>query len=175
MPAAGDGYSYTSQGRAWLKTSDLMFVPADPGRYLTVLSREADRLGPGFARRAHEAASCHQTGNNLACCAMCGAAAESAILQAAVAKLGDENKVLKKYVEPTGRRQVMELVFGAKPSNLEERFINSAFSLLAHWRDETAHGQISTVSEIEAYHSLTTLVRFAQFLFTNWDSLMKAR
>src|SRR5262249_36854326 len=109
-----------------------------------------------------------------ACCAMCGAAAESAILQAAVAKTGDENKVLKKYVEPNGRRQVMELVFGAKPSNLEERFIRSAFSLLAHWRDETAHGQVSTVSELEAYQSLTTLVRFAQFLFSTWDSLMTA-
>ena len=104
---------------------------------------------------------------------MCGAAAESAILRAAIAKVGDENTVLEEYIKPTGRRRVMDIIFGTAPTKLQERFINSTFSLLVHWRDETAHGQISTVSEVEAYHSLTALVRFAQFLFGNWDSLTK--
>jgi hypothetical protein len=165
MPAAGNGYSYTSQGGAWLKTSDLLFIPSDPTRYLALLSKEAERLGQGFAQRAHEAAACHQTGNHLACCAMCGAAAESAILRSAIAKVGDEDKVLKEYLRPGGRRRVMEMVFANSPSGLQEKFINSAANLLFYWRDESAHGQISTVSEIEAFHSLTTLVRFAQFLF----------
>jgi hypothetical protein len=96
---------------------------------------------------------------------MCGAAAESAILQTAIAKTGDEKKVLDVYVKPNGRRRVMEMIFGASPSKLEDKFINSATSLLFYWRDETAHGSISTVSEIEAFHSLTMLVRLAQFLF----------
>jgi hypothetical protein len=104
---------------------------------------------------------------------MCSAAAESAIPRAAITKLGNENTVLEEYVKPIGRRRVVELIFGSAPSKLEERFISSAFSLLTHWRDETAHGQVSTVSEVEAYHSLTALVRFAQFLRGNWDSLTK--
>jgi hypothetical protein len=173
MPAAGNGYSYTSHGLLWLRTSDLLFVPSDPARYLALLSKEAERLGGGFAQRAREAAACHQTGNHLACCAMCGAAAESAILQTAIAKVGDEDKVLEEYLTSNGRRRVMEVIFSASPSKLQEKFISSAANLLFYWRDETAHGQISTVSEIEAFHSLTTLVRFAQFLFGNWESLTK--
>jgi hypothetical protein len=57
------------------------------------------------------------------------------------------------------------MIFGASLSKLQEKFISSAANLLFFWRDETAHGQISTVSEIEAFHSLTALVRFAQFPF----------
>jgi hypothetical protein len=170
MPAAGNGYSYTAQGRAWLETSDLSFVPSDPARYVALLSRETDRLGSGFAQRAREAAACHQTGNYLACCAMCGAAAESAILQTAITKVGQEDKVLAAYIKPSGRREVVEMIFGTSPSKLQQKFINSAANLLFYWRDETAHGQVSTVSEIEAFHSLTTLVRLAQFLYDNWES-----
>jgi hypothetical protein len=172
-PFPGHYYSLTLAGREWLKNSDLIYVPSDPARYVSLLSKEIDTLGEGFAQRAREAASCHQTGNYLACCAMCGAAAESAILRAAITKLGNENMVLDEYVKPTGRRRIVELIFGPVPSKLEERFISSAFSLLTHWRDETAHGQVSTVSEVEAYHSLTALVRFAQFLRSNWDSVTR--
>ena len=107
MPAAGNGYSYTSHGLVWIKTSDLLFVPSDPARYLALLSKEAERLGEGFAQLAREAAACHQTGNHLACCAMCGAAAESAILQTAIAKVGDEDKVLEQYLTSNGRGRVM--------------------------------------------------------------------
>jgi hypothetical protein len=172
-PYPGSHYSLTLAGKEWLQNSDLIYVPSDPGRYVSLLSKEIDKLGEGFAQRAREAASRHQSGNHLACCAMCGAAAESAILRVAIAKVGKEGAVLEEYVKPTGRRRVMETIFGTAPSKLQERFISSAFSLLIHWRDETAHGQVSTVSEIEAYHSLTALVRFAQFLFDNWDSLTK--
>jgi hypothetical protein len=174
-PFPGSYYSVTLAGREWLKTSDLLYVPSDPARYVSLLSKEIDILGQGFAQRAREAAACHQSGNYLACCAMCGAAAESAILRAAITKAGDENGVLEEYVKPNGRRRIMEMIFGAAPSKLEERFISSAFSLLVHWRDETAHGQVSAISELEAYHSLTALVRFAQFLFGSWDSLLNAR
>jgi len=172
-PFPGHHYSVTLAGREWLKNSDLIYVPSDPARYVSLLSKEIGALGQGFAQRAREAAACHQTGNYLACCAMCGAAAESAILRAGITKAGDENSVLEDYVKPNGRRRVMEMIFGATPSKLQEKFISSAFSLLVHWRDETAHGQVSAISELEAYHSLTALVRFAQFLFGNWDSLTK--
>ena len=68
----------------------------------------------------------------------------------------------------------MEMIFGAAPSTLEQRFTNSAFSLLVYWRDETAHGQVTNVSELEAYHSLTALIRLAQFLVTNRSVISKA-
>jgi hypothetical protein len=172
-PGPGNGYSYTSHGRAWLKNADLLFVPSEAGRYLELLARESGLLGPGFSQRAGEAAACHQTSNYLACCAMCGAAAESAILQIAITKVHDEEKVLKEYLSPNGRRKIFELIFGPSPSKLEDKFISSAANLLFYWRDETAHGQVSNVSEIEAFHSLTTLVRFAQFLSDNWGALMQ--
>lgn len=138
-------------------------VPTDPARYLAVLSRDANQLGEGFVQRARKAASCHQTSNYLACCAMCGAAAESAILRAAIVKDGNENRVLKEYAKPGWRRHVIKTLFEEKPARLEENFITMAFQLLSYWRDETAHGRASAVSEIEAYHSLTVLLRFAQF------------
>jgi hypothetical protein len=134
MPAAGNGYAYTSHGREWLKTSDLLFVPSDPERYLALLSKETKRLGQGFAQRAGEAAACHQTGNHLACCAMCGAAAESAILRTAIAKVGDEDKVLKAYISSNGRRRIMEMIFGTLSSGLQEKFISSTANLLFYWR-----------------------------------------
>ncbi len=172
-PAAGDGYSYTSSGRSWLQSSELLFIPADPGRYLSLLSKEVGRLGKGFAQRAREAAACHQAINYLACCAMSGAAAESALLAVAIAKTGDESKVLKEYAKPNGRRYLAELVFGRQPSTLHQRFVSSAFQLLAYWRDEAAHGQASQISELDAYYSLTALVRLAQFLHSEWGDLTK--
>jgi hypothetical protein len=117
-PPPGQGYSYTSNRRAWLETSELQLIPSDPARYVALLSKEVERLGKGFAQRAREAAACHQTGNHLACCAMCGAAAESAILQTAIHKTSDEKRVLEAYIKSNGRRRVIEMIFGASPSKL---------------------------------------------------------
>jgi hypothetical protein len=41
----------------------------------------------------------------------------------------------------------------------------------AHWRDETAHGIASNVSEIEAHEAIARLLRFAQFTCDNWNEL----
>lgn len=174
QPAAGDGYSYTSVGRTWIGSSEVAFVPADPNRYVALLSKEISKLGAGFAQRAREAAACHQAGNYLAGCAMCGAAAESALLAVAIAKVGDESKVLKEYGRPNGRSAVIRIIFGKKPDNLQQRFIQSALYLLAYWRDEAAHGKFSDISELETFHALTLLFRFARFLFDEWDGITKA-
>jgi hypothetical protein len=171
QPAAGDGYSYTSSGRAWIKSSEFVFIPADPGRYVSLLSRDISRLGLGFAQRAREAAACHEAGNYLAGCAMCGAAAESALLSVAVAKVGDESKVLREYSQSNGRSAVLRLVFGRSPDNLQQRFMQSAVYLLAYWRDEAAHGRASDISELETYHALTLLLRLARYFFDEWERL----
>ena len=106
---------------------------------------------------------------------MCGAAAESAILAGAIAKTRDERKVLSKYAAPKGRAFIAETVFGRKPTKQEERFISSAFYLLAYWRDEAAHGQASAISELDAYHALSTLLRLAQFLCAEWEALTDSK
>ena len=170
VPPQG-GYSYTTAGRDWLAGAELTFIPADPGRYVSLLSRELEHLGQGFAQRAHEAAACHQGSNYLACCAMCGAAAESAILAAAVRKIGNEEQVLREYSRPNGRRLVMTRIFGPQPAEIEHQFMRLAFNLLAHWRDEAAHGRPSSISELDAYHALTALLRFAQFMSANCERL----
>ncbi len=165
------GYSYTAAGRAWLTGSELTFVSTDPNRYAELLKNESSRLGPGFGQRAREAAACHQTSNYLACCAMCGAAAESALLAIAIAKTRDESEILRAYGRQNGRQNVVKIVFGRKPDNLQQRFIGSAFHLLAYWRDEAAHGRASDISELEAYHSLNLLLRLARYFFAEWDRL----
>jgi hypothetical protein len=136
---------------------------------MSLLSKEVALLGSAFAQRAGEAAACHQAGNYLACCAMCGAAAESAILSAACTNR-DEAIVLREYVRRNGRRRVLDMVFNPDDA-AERRFTVLAFDLLAHWRDEAAHGIVSNISELDAYHALTTLLRLAQFLSSNWTKL----
>jgi hypothetical protein len=69
-----------------------------------------------------------------------GAAAESAILAIAIVKSGYETKVLAKYNKPNGRRAVLDTIFGKKPAELERRFIESCFNLLAYWRDSACTG-----------------------------------
>jgi hypothetical protein len=169
----GDYFAITSAGRAWLENSELPYIPAEPRRYVELLEKEKRLLGRGFEQRAREAASCHQAGNFIACCAMCGAAAESAILATAIEKTGDANKVLREYGQRDGRRKVLTLIFGQQPGKLEQRYLEAAFGLLSYWRDDAAHGQVSEISEIGAYHSLTLLLRLAQFLFANWNALTR--
>src|SRR5262249_9747378 len=93
----GDGYSLTSQGREWLNETDGKYFPTDPTRYEEALTRPARVLGAAFLQRSAEAAKCHQFGNYLACCTMCGAAAESILLAIAIGKTDDEELVLKLY------------------------------------------------------------------------------
>jgi len=83
------GFSYTGAGREWLKNAEPGYVPVESARYLAALSRADGILkSPAFLQRAAEAARSHEACNYLACCAMCGAAAESALLALAIAKTG---------------------------------------------------------------------------------------
>jgi hypothetical protein len=77
-----------------------------------VLSGFVPRLGPGFGQRAVEAVRTYRTANYLAACAMAGAAAESILLAAAIAKSGDEAKILKMYDNAGGRSRVTTYVTG---------------------------------------------------------------
>lgn len=102
---------------------------------------------------------------------MAGAAAESAILAAAIAKSGDERSVLREYAKRDRRRHLIEMIFGGQPESLRRRYVEATFYLLAFWRDEAAHGTASEISEIDAFHSLTLLVRLAQFIHSHWAEI----
>ena len=96
-------------GRAWLK--DVSQRPiADPGRLTQALQGLADRFGGGYAQRATEAVRTYRTGNYLAACVMSGAAAVFILLALAIAKIGDEAKVLMEYNTTGGRRRITKRI-----------------------------------------------------------------
>jgi hypothetical protein len=166
-------FSLTVAGREWLKNATVRYVPTDPGRYVEALQRPATVLGGAFLQRAAEAAGCHRYTNHLACCAMCGAAAESALLAIAIERTGDQAKVMKEYERAGGREKIMRLIFGQSQSGsspLEQRFRNG-FGLLNYWRDEAAHGRESTIEELEAYDAMGRLLHLAFLAWDHWQDL----
>ncbi len=171
--SGGNGYSITSSGREWLKQAGQYdYVPIEPGRFARLLDAFASRFGPGFRERAQEAIRCYGANAYLACSAMCGAAAESIILAVAIAKTGDEDKVLRMYESSGGRGRVENLILGQQPPNVQTEF-RSSLNLLKYWRDSAAHGKRSGITDNEAYTSLALLLRFAQFANDRWDDLTR--
>lgn len=166
----GDGYSLTSNGREWLKEANTRYFPTEPSKYAGAMVRPARVLGPAFLQRATEAAKCHQFGNYLACCAMCGAAAESALLAIALAKTGDEESVLSEYRKGGGRQKLIAKIFGNTSGELRRRF-ETGFDLLTLWRDDAAHGRLSEIHEVEASNALGQLMQLAMLAFDRWTEL----
>lgn len=170
---AGFGFSVTPAGDAWLLEVDTnRFIPTAPHRFAELLGGFRDRYGDGYFSRAHEAVCCFQAMAYLACCVMCGAAAESIMLAAAVAKEGSEEPVLEMYRTAQGRSRVRNLLVGATAQRLQREF-DIFLGLLNYWRDEAAHGVASTLSSIEAELALVQLARFASFMRDNWDRLTR--
>jgi hypothetical protein len=166
---SGDGYSITQFGHKWLVDPDRRAV-GDPSRMSEIFSSFDTKYGPGFAQRAVEALRCHRTANYLATCVMAGAAAESILLAVAIAKAKDEPKVLKQYASAGGRGRVTKLVtVGLTGSTV--RTFEAALQVLHYWRDDAAHGMATTITEVEAYASLTQLLRLAQFCSDRWTEL----
>lgn len=106
----GHGYSVTALGRDWIGKESLSPLLFDQGRLSRLFETLSKRLGRGFQQRATEAATCHALACYLACCAMCGAAAESVVLAVAIAKQGDEDAVLKVYFAAQGRKRTTDAV-----------------------------------------------------------------
>jgi len=79
-------------------------VPIEKGRFAELLDSSGKRFGNAFRERSQEAIRCYGANAYFACCAMCGAAAESIIIAVAVTKTGDETKVLRDYQSAGGPR-----------------------------------------------------------------------
>jgi hypothetical protein len=169
----GNGYSVTPFGKKWLEEGAKDdFVPTEPERFGEMLAPYSKRFGPGFYERAQQAIRCYGAHAYLACCAMCGAAAESILLTTAIKKNNDENEVLKLYGSANGRYKVENLVVGKIKEPLQRDY-RSYVNLLKYWRDESAHGRSSKITENEAYTSLALLLRFAMLVSDNWEELIK--
>jgi hypothetical protein len=168
---AGDGYTLTPLGRQWLAAADpLLFVPMEPSRLGAMLAGFARLFGPGFNQRAQEAVKCNFATAHLACCAMCGAAAESILLAVAIARRGDEAAVLSDYRASGGRARVEKSLLGQVPEPVRSRF-HTFMDLLNYWRDDSTHGVVTTIGDVEAYDALSRLLRLAHFASDQWTVL----
>jgi hypothetical protein len=166
---SGDGFSITQFGREWLKDAAQRPI-RDPSRVAGILQTFAAQFGPGYAQRATEAAATYRTANYLASCVMSGAAAESILLAIAIAKEGNEAKVLVDYKAGGGRGRITKRVASGLTPGLAAQFA-AALQVLHYWRDDAGHGTMTTISEIEAHASLTQLLRLAQFASDHWAQL----
>ena len=171
-PFFGDGFSLTAWGREWVKKSksERQSMPADAGRLTQVLDQFRSRFGDGYAQRSAEAVSDWHAGNYLSACVMVGAAAESILLAAAIAKVGDEAKVLAIYKSARGRDQTIKQIRDGTDKVLGDRF-GLALGILSYWRDEAAHGTASNIGEVDAHEALSRLLGLARLTNDNWVKL----
>ncbi len=170
---SGVGYSLTSFGRQWLQDEqEDFFVPTEPGRFASMMKPFRSKFGDGFFERSQEAIKCYGAHAFLACCSMCGAAAESILLVAAIEKVGNEEEVLKKYRTSQGRSRIENILVGQANQHLQ-REVKGLTELLKYWRDEASHGTASSISDNEAYTSLMMLLRFAILVNQNWQVLTR--
>lgn len=171
--ASGNGYSITPKGRQWLtEGGSYDVVPTEPGRFSTILDGFSATLGPAYRERSQEALRCYDVHAYLACCAMCGAAAEAILLGLAIAKTGNEERIVRAYQARNGRLETEKLIVKNKPKHIQDEFYGY-LSLLKYWRDAAAHGRISKIEETEAFTSLALLLRLARFASAKWDDLTR--
>lgn len=170
--SAGAGYAITPFGRSWLDERDGdIYVPTEPERFAEMITPFRRRFGAAFNARAQEAIRCYGAHAYLACCAMCGAAAESIVLTLAATKLDDADAALRIYRAANGRQKIENIIVG-KASAETKRNMDSVFSLLKYWRDASAHGAQSSVGDNEAFTSLALLLRYATYVDENWGVLL---
>ena len=172
VAADGGGYSVTAFGQQWLEEakSGFDYVPLEPGHLAELLSKFSGKFGPGFHERAQDAVRCHRAHAYLACCAMCGAGAESIFLALAIQKSGDPKATEATYFSKNGRSRIEATLIGQQPTHIQAGF--KAFTgLLKYWRDMSAHGRQSQIEEVEAFTSVLLLLRFAQFASDHRDEL----
>ena len=167
----GAGFNLTPYGRQWLsQISGYECIPSEYGRFSQLLAGRSPRFGDGYHVRSQEAISCYRAHTYLACCVMCGAASESILLALAIAKTGDEERILKDYGTATGRTKIERLLLSQQSSYVYQELPNYT-SLLKYWRDDAGHGAVTNISEGEAFISLVLLLRFAQFADDRWDEI----
>jgi len=156
------GYAVTPFGETWISGLIADYVPVEPGRLARMFADRGGWFGSGFVERAQEAVKAYNAQAFLACCAMCGAACESAVLALAIAKVGNEERVLREYAATAGRGRIERTVLKGQPERIATEFRRYT-DLLKYWRDSASHGRAAQITEAEAYTTLVLLLRFAIF------------
>lgn len=166
------GYSLTVRGRAALAQLDATTaLLAQPGSLSAALTQYSPRFGQGFLQRSQEAIKSRDAGAWLACCVMAGAAAESILLAAAIAKSRDEAAVLSTYRRAHGRQQVLNLIVGQAPAPRRDALTTFA-AIISLWRDEAAHGQATPLDTANADEALRQLLHMCQWVDREWEQLI---
>lgn len=171
VPVINAGFYFTRYGREWLQQlSGYETIPAEYGHFARLLSSYDLLFGEAYHMRSQEAIKCYRSHVFLACCVMCGAASESILLSLAIAKTGDEERVMRDYRTNTGKTKIERLLLSNANSYVQQELPNFT-NLLKYWRDDAAHGMAIQISEAEAFTSILLLLRFAQFSSDNWTTL----
>lgn len=169
---SGNYFAITSYGLNWLKLADLNeSIPMEYGRFSQLLAHHNELFGEAYRVRTQEAVRCYEAHTYFACCAMCGAAAESILLTLAFNKIS-EQETLREYRQKGGRQRIRNRLVGQARNELQSRFDNY-LELLNYWRDESAHGIARSIGEEESFTSLLLLLRFAQLGSNEWNTLTK--
>ena len=164
------GYCITAFGRGWISEHEQpAFIPTDGSRLTGLLTRRQDLFGMVYAARATDAARCFSAHAYYACCAMIGAAAESILVAAAVAKFG-EAEALSTYQGNQGRKKLTDELLLTRPAWLAKEFRQHA-DLIGLWRDLSAHAHSSPIGEAEAFTDMRGLIKFAGFAESRWEQL----
>ena len=167
----GNGYSFTEYGRKWIADGNLdSLVIVQPGTLAANFSEFSKIFGEGFHQRSQEAIACRFAQAWLACCVMCGAAAESVLLAMALGKLKDESAVLKIYEGRSGRHELTKVVCKGLPERTENSLKNF-MGLLAYWRDDAAHGKPLEISQANSDEAVRQLLHLCQWSKKNWAEI----
>jgi hypothetical protein len=167
----GSLFALTAYGEEWVRAlSGYEAVPSEYGRFSALLAGHANRFGAGYHSRSQEALACYRAHTYLACCTMCGAAAESVLLALAIAKVGDEAEVLRHYRSARGRAYLEQTLARQQNSHVQGELATYT-GLLNYWRDEAAHGAASSLSEEEGFVALLLLLRLGHFGDTRWREI----
>lgn len=169
---AGNCYSLTESGKEWIKKPEQTIMVTASGSYAMLLSNFSEKFGNAYRERVIDAVKCFDAGAFFACAAMCGAASEAIYLALAIAKegAGQEEFVLKKYRASDGRKQLQNSLTHGLAAGLRQS-LESGFTVLAYWRDASAHGESSVVGAAEARTALQTLFSLAQLASDRWADL----
>lgn len=157
------GFSVTSFGKIWIQEDEDVFVPTEPERFAEMIKPFKGVFGDGYYERAQQAIRCYDAHAYLACCAMCGAAAESVLLYLAIKKMADETSVLKAYNQSGGRTKIENMIIGQSKNVIANEF-RGLLSILKYWRDSASHGQARKIGDNEAFTALGMLLGFSIFV-----------
>lgn len=168
--ARGLRFTLTESGRQQLLDASAQGLVTVAGAAIVKeLEQHTARFGEAFIERVKDAVTSHSAGAHLACCAMCGAAAETILLSLAIALGGDEDEVLKEYLSRSGRAALMKRI-KARLSHSDSLQLETYAKPLDYWRDAASHGLPARVLSGTAFQNLQLVRHLAHFVAGRWPA-----